>query len=720
MLKFYPQPEPEIQTHAREIVTSDKKYVDMTKPATSGHLLLDTREIVDAVLLIAVHGEVTCMPSPKHAQPHQHESSPEPERSGPAKIYRMSMSSIGDLASMDDPYVNHLVLYIHSFLENIKEANKINSFCALSIVCATLAIFYNIPFSSSNIFQISDMTTSSFDKVYGRYNDKGKCNDFNIVLHYKSHDNSHQRNTVYPGKDEIQLSELIRKCYNVTNLYIIDLSCNGLNCNKTNLDIHRRSDVHEQHKQCGFQIVSHRNPFFGLFNNMSTPSSYFGFFNSTSTPSSYDTSSFTPFFEHDKGYLTGIDKFYDRSSIEHKLGVINLKVDEITKTRFNILNKLENLDKLHLKVTRIRTSIETNEFEQKDDMMRKANETKIHIISAIIKCCNGDLFHDFQLKVTDLTVQYPEFIEQGQGDHEYIKKVHTDLLNFLTDFEDIVNLRHTCIDAITESNKEEQQNNYERLLISIFELKRKAILNQNKLVLHAKAQKIRSDAAIPTSRSSGRIPPVIPISKQPSRSQSARPQSKIQPREGGKKLENTLLKLSRYIKERQVAFHPTLRIRKAALDEINGNIVEYALHKVVKGRLSSTSTTKIIRSKMRQLLVENVMESIQKKYDKLLIKTEKTEEILLNKEEQYVHKKINSHLRKMKMELLEKDRRKSMVLLTVMVVKLVDVACKRAGSDLKKQNRNKKKTISKTIEISNVENIKSEIMSVKRQKKNSI
>ena len=45
---------------------------------------------------------------------------------------------------------------------------------------------------------------------------------------------------------------------------------------------------------------------------------------------------------------------------------------------------------------------------------------------------------------------------------------------------------------------------------------------------------------------------------------------------------------------------------------------------------------------------------------------------------------------------------------------------KRAGSDLKKQNRNKKKTISKTIEISNVENIKSEIMSVKRQKKNSI
>ena len=36
MLKFYPQPEPEIQTHAREIVTSDKKYVDMTKPATSG------------------------------------------------------------------------------------------------------------------------------------------------------------------------------------------------------------------------------------------------------------------------------------------------------------------------------------------------------------------------------------------------------------------------------------------------------------------------------------------------------------------------------------------------------------------------------------------------------------------------------------------------------------------------------------------------------------
>ena len=62
----------------------------------------------------------------------------------------------------------------------------------------------------------------------------------------------------------------------------------------------------------------------------------------------------------------GIDELYDRSSIEHKLGVINLKVDEITKTRFNILNKLENLDKLHLKVTRIRTSIETNEFEQKD------------------------------------------------------------------------------------------------------------------------------------------------------------------------------------------------------------------------------------------------------------------------------------------------------------------------------------------------------------------
>ena len=141
---------------------------------------------------------------------------------------------------------------------------------------------------------------------------------------------------------------------------------------------------------------------------------------------------------------------------------------------------------------------------------------------------------------------------------------------------------------------------------------------------------------------------------------------------------------------------------------------------MVKGRLSSTSTTKIIRSKMKKLLVENVMESIQKKYEKLLIKTEKTEEILLNKEEQYVHKKINSHLRKMKMELLEKDRRKSMVLLTVMVVKLVDIACKRAGSDLKKQNRNKKKTISKTIEISNVENIKSEIMSVKRQKKNSI
>ena len=267
MLIIEPPPTPEIQTHAENIVTSGKKYVDMTTPQTSGHLPLES-SIVNAVLLIAVHGGVTCMPSHESKntrtssttlpspEPELPSPGPEPKRSGPAKIYRMSMSSIGDLASMDDPYVNHLVLYIHSFLENIKEANKINSFCALSIVCATLAIFYNIPFSSSNIFQISDMTTSSFDKVYGRYNDKGKCNDFNIVLHYKSHDNSHQRNTVYPGKDEIQLSELIRKCYNVTNLYIIDLSCNGLNCNKTNLDIHRRSDVHEQHKQCGFQIFS--------------------------------------------------------------------------------------------------------------------------------------------------------------------------------------------------------------------------------------------------------------------------------------------------------------------------------------------------------------------------------------------------------------------------------------------------------------------------------
>ena len=175
-------------------------------------------------------------------------------------------------------------------------------------------------------------------------------------------------------------------------------------------------------------------------------------------------------------------------------------------------------------------------------------------------------------------------------------------------------------------------------------------------------------------------------------------------RGGGKLENNTLINIKRYIKERQVAFHPTLRIRKGALVELNDNIVEYALHKVVKGRLSSTST---IQSKMKKLLVENVMESIEKKYEKL-IKTEKMEEKLLNKEEQYVHKKINSHLRKINIVLLEKYKRNSMVLLTVMVEKLVDVACKRAGSDLKKRSTNKKNKVM-TIESSNVENIKPEL-----------
>ena len=110
---------------------------------------------------------------------------------------------------------------------------------------------------------------------------------------------------------------------------------------------------------------------------------------------------------------------------------------------------------------------------------------------------------------------------------------------------------------------------------------------------------------------------------------------------------------------------------------------------------------------MKKLLVENVMESIEKKYEKL-IKTEKMEEKLLNKEEQYVHKKIKSHLRKINIVLLEKYKRNSMVLLTVMVEKLVDVACKRAGSDLKKRSTNKKNKVM-TIESSNVENIKPEL-----------
>ena len=179
---------------------------------------------------------------------------------------------------------------------------------------------------------------------------------------------------------------------------------------------------------------------------------------------------------------------------------------------------------------------------------------------------------------------------------------------------------------------------------------------------------------------------------------------------GGNK--KTTIKLSRYIKERQVAFHPTLRIRKGALAEINDNIVEYALHKVVRGRLSSTSA---IQSKMRNLLVENVVDSIQKKYEKFKIKTEKMEETLLNKDEQYVHKKINSYLRKMKIELLGKDKRNSMVLLTVMVGKLVDVACRRSGSDLKKRSTKKNNKVMTIIESSNVENIKSELFIIKKR-----
>ena len=229
-------------------------------------------------------------------------------------------------------------------------------------------------------------------------------------------------------------------------------------------------------------------------------------------------------------------------------------------------------------------------------------------------------------------------------------------------------------------------------------------------------QRAAQDSARPQSARPESGGPIRPESGGPIRPESARPNGRHHPYRqqqptrpawtggiGGAKLTNTLLKLSRYIKERQVAFHPTLRIRKAALEEINGNIVEYALNKVVRGKLSSTST---IQNKMRKLLVENVMESIQKKYEKFKMKTEKMEEIL-NKEEKYLHKRIASYVKENKIEL-GKDKNQTMVLLTVMVGKLVDIACKRAGSDLKKQSTNKKNRVM-TIESSNVENIKSEL-----------
>ena len=94
----------------------------------------------------------------------------------------------------------------------------------------------------------------------------------------------------------------------------------------------------------------------------------------------------------------------------------------------------------------------------------------------------------------------------------------------------------------------------------------------------------------------------------------------------------------------------------------------------------------------------------------MFIQTDKIENNL-NKEEQYIYKRITAYVKENKIKL-GKDKDKTMVLLTVMVDKLVDVACKRAGSDLKKRNAKKNNKVI-TIESSNVDNIKYELFIMK-------
>ena len=418
MLKFYPPPTPEIQTLAENIVTSGEKYVDMTQPPTSGHLLLESSEILDAVLLIAVHGGVTCMSSPEpermskkrlseymlsHEPKKTRTSSttlpspePEPKKSGPTKIYRMSMSSIGDAAYMNDLYTNHIVLYIHSFLENIKEkeAEDVKIFCALSIVCATLAIFYKLPFDSSNIFQISDITTSTFDKVYGRYKDTGKCNDFNMVLHYiKSHE-SHQRSQVYCKTDPIAHSTLMRNNFsNIRNLYIIDLSCNVLD-QKTLFD--RKIETIQQLGHCSFQI-QYKSPLLAsLFSSFGFEEQHY------------------KYFEKDNKKLlvekNETDQDHYMNEARAKIEKIKSEVTEKIQIQIDVQVRqpcliIKELDELHKKLNDIIRFLNNNHLNIDSDnyeyteLIKEAKYVKIKVITQmneyqIFRCNQDNLFFD--------------------------------------------------------------------------------------------------------------------------------------------------------------------------------------------------------------------------------------------------------------------------------------------------------------------------------------
>ena len=737
MLRYNPDPSPEIHEHAYSIVNlkyigqeqeqkqEQLQYLDMTLPLNA--ISLESPEIVDAVLLIAVHGQVTCM-LPSETRQVAVEDRPTVEN-GPKRILRMSMSSVGDVAYMNDLYTNHIVLYIHSFLQSIitlqeaENAKKMQYFCALSIVCSRLAIFYNLPFKSSNIFQISDITRVAFDKEYGLCNDTGKCNDFNIVLHYinSSHKSSHKREPVYFNHNgPIAHSTLMqRKFSNIRNLYIIDLSCNVLDSAFVG-DDPTAFELDQQLNHCSFQI-QYQSP--SLIRSVVQPLLF--------TP----VVLFHSIFKKHSKHLLDVKKTTDAEHyiIETTKHISNIHedVDFIISTLEKFEDKscishpkyIEQLDNLHQKLNDIIifSEMKLNDVNNDENItliIEKAKHVKTEVIEKINNyqkkwCRNGvDFFVDLHEELSRLNTVYEKLnlkfstVEIKDNDEERKEKIitqvirlHNDLKENLEYLEERGKLRLERLKYLSGENISELYKHWNETLapkISAF--------------IH---ERVQTNKEAQIKRITAGLQAILPQEsrkrKEPNQQNQQNQQRRLQ---GGKKLENTL-KLSRYIKERQVAFHPTLRIRRAALEEINGNIVEYALHKVVKGRLSSTSA---IQSKMRKLLVENVMEGIEKKYEKLMIQTEKTEEKLLNKEEQYVHKKINSYLRKMKIELLGKDRKKSIVLLTVMVGKLVDVACKRAGSDLKKRNRNNNKKIN-TIEISNVENIKSEIMSVKRQKK---
>ena len=458
---------------------------------------------------------------------------------------------------------------------------------------------------------------------------------------------------------------------NIRNLYIIDLSCNVLD-QKTLFD--RKIETIQQLGHCSFQI-QYKSPLLAsLFSSFGFEEQHY------------------KYFEKDNKKLlvekNETDQDHYMNEARAKIEKIKSEVTEKIQIQIDVQVRqpcliIKELDELHKKLNDIIRFLNNNHLNIDSDnyeyteLIKEAKYLKIKVITQIndyqiFRCNQDNLFFDLDQELSRLKNLYYKFQRAYSDNVENIKQFHNDLEEGLTILEELGKLRYERVEY-SKDLKTENNNNWNKILSkNIYNFKIEAENNKN----------------VRIKRINAGLPAILPACTEGI---------------GGNKLENTLLKLSRYIKERQVAFHPTLRIRKAALEEINGNIVEYALNKVVRGKLSSTST---IQNKMRKLLVENVMESIQKKYEKFKMKTEKMEEIL-NKEEKYLHKRIASYVKENKIEL-GKDKNQTMVLLTVMVGKLVDIACKRAGSDLKKQSTNKKNRVM-TIESSNVENIKSEL-----------